>query len=441
MEYAIVDIETTGGSAANSGITEIAIIIHNGKEAIGKYETFINPQRTIPRYIEALTGITNEMIEDAPPFSEVADNIYRLLNGRIFVAHSVNFDYSFLYHHLQKCGYNLQVLKLCTVRMSRKIFPGMYSYSLGKLCHNLDIPISNRHRAGGDAKATVMLFERLLQNDSQQHIATMLKKGSGEQLLPPNLDKKDIEKLPAAPGVYFFKNKFRKTIYIGKAKNLKKRVISHFTGNKPDKRRQDFLREIFYIEHQQCSSELMAMITEVLEIKKLWPKYNYAAKHYEPKFGLFFYEDNTGFYRLAIGRFNKSLLPLKVYFNRDKARKSLYRLIEEYNLCTELCFAGKCENCTDTTCNKTDKDIYNQRVASALKKIQEKQPGVFIQDSNNENYKACIVQEDKYVYIGQIKTGIQIDDIEILKQSLTCYPSSDYVNNMLAKNMLSENTS
>ena len=132
--YAIVDIETTGGHASANGITEVAICIHDGKKITQRFSTLVNPRMDIPVYIRALTGISNEMVQDAPPFEDVAADIYHLLHGKIFVAHNVNFDYSFIRHHLSAAGYDLQCNKLCTVRLGRKILPGLPSYSLGKLC-------------------------------------------------------------------------------------------------------------------------------------------------------------------------------------------------------------------------------------------------------------------------------------------------------------------
>lgn len=189
IEYAIVDIETTGGHAASSGITEVAILIHDGKSIIDRYETLINPQRPIPYFIQVLTGINNEMVSGHPPFYEVAKKIYSLLEGRVFVAHNVNFDYSFLKHHLELAGYKFASTKLCTVRMSRKIKPGLKSYSLGRLCDALNIPMGNRHRAMGDAEATAILFSKLLDWDEEGHRIGMLKKTFKEQQLSFNLPK------------------------------------------------------------------------------------------------------------------------------------------------------------------------------------------------------------------------------------------------------------
>src|SRR3569833_52960 len=191
--YAIVDIETTGGHASSNGITEVAICLHDGKKVTQRYSTLVNPQRDIPVYIRALTGITNEMVQNAPLFEDVAADIYHLLHGKIFVAHNVNFDFSFIRHHLQSAGYDLQCNKLCTVRLGRKIMPGLPSYSLGKLCHYLGIENDSRHRAAGDAEATATLFSLLLQNDSENHIIQALKQRSREQVLPPNLPKEAID--------------------------------------------------------------------------------------------------------------------------------------------------------------------------------------------------------------------------------------------------------
>jgi len=204
MEYAIVDIETTGGNAGGSRITEIAIIIHDGTNIIDRFETLVNPQKEIPLPIFALTGINNEMVRHAPIFDDIAEKVFGLLAGRVFVAHNVNFDYSFVRHQLEQSGFKWTASKLCTVRAARKIKPGLPSYSLGKLCRSLEIPLENQHRAGGDADATVILFSRLLEWDTTGEIDKMVKKTAQDQRLPPNLPPADFEQLPNTPGVYYF---------------------------------------------------------------------------------------------------------------------------------------------------------------------------------------------------------------------------------------------
>ncbi len=377
MEYAIVDIETTGGHATGNGITEVSIHLHNGEKVFKRYETLINPNTHIPYYITGLTGITNEMVKNAPPFSAVASDIFELLNNRVFVAHSVNFDYSFLKNALKQYDYELNCKKLCTVRLSRKLFPGFPSYSLGNLCGSLEIPLKNRHRAGGDAEATVILFEKLLKADSES-ILKFLKRGSKEQALPPNLPKEEFEKLPQRPGVYYFLNKKGKVVYVGKAVNIKKRVSGHFSNNSPAKQKQDFMREIFHLRFTECENEQEAFALETKEIKKLWPQFNRAQKRYEPIFGIVTYYDQTGFIRLGLKKLKSKRESEILVSNILDGHELLRQLVAENELCIRLAGIPKSkEHCieTDCVCCKTNKRQirhYNRKVEMALTGWSEK---------------------------------------------------------------------
>src|SRR5258708_17801612 len=197
------------------------------------------------------------MVAGAPSLEEIAPILYEWLQGNIFVAHNVNFDYSFLNHQLKACGLDLDCKKLCTIRLSGKVFPGAPSYGLGKMCDHLGIPIPNRHRAGGDADATVLLFERILQAGGQQHINAMLKGNSKEQYLPVHLPAEQVQALPQLPGAYYFHDGKGEGIYVGKAKHLPNRRGSHFSHNKPDRQKQEFLRQIHSISQQVTGTEPM----------------------------------------------------------------------------------------------------------------------------------------------------------------------------------------
>jgi DNA polymerase III subunit epsilon len=164
--YAIIDIETTGTSALFGKITEIAIFIHNGNEVTDSFTTLINPECLIPWNITRLTGISNEMVAEAPKFYEVAKQIVELTTGKIFVAHNAIFDYSFIKEEFKRLGYDYRRRMLCTVKLSRKLLPGHRSYSLGNICADMGININGRHRAAGDAFATVKLFELLLSQNA-----------------------------------------------------------------------------------------------------------------------------------------------------------------------------------------------------------------------------------------------------------------------------------
>ena len=443
MLYAVVDIETTGGHASANGITEVAINIHDGNEIVESYTTLINPKQPIPVYITALTGIDDNMLLDAPTFDDVALQIYQLLNDKIFVAHNVNFDYSFLKHHLAAAGYDLQCKKLCTVRLSRKLIPGKSSYSLGKLCTALQIPIQNRHRAAGDADATSILFNLLLEYDQEGIIAEMLKKTSKEQVLPPHLDKASILRLPHQPGVYYFKDSKGKIIYVGKAKDLKKRVTSHFTGNTPNRQRQDFLRTVHHVDHVICGTELMALILEANEIKRLWPENNRAMKRYEHKYDLYVFEDQNGYLRLAIDKHKKNNNAFQSFNSLLEGYNFLNQLVDKYQLCAKLCHlqktATKCyahENgqCFGACSGIETVSVYNKKLNTALADIQKQQPSfALVDEGRKDNEFSCLVVENgKFYGMGYFTDKNYLaDGLAPIKNDLSIYQSNSYILNLI----------
>jgi DNA polymerase-3 subunit epsilon len=442
MLYAVVDIETTGGFASGNGITEISILVHDGSKVLESFETLINPKQDIPYYIQSLTGISNEMVDDAPVFEDVAAKIYDLLHDKIFVAHNVNFDYSFVRHQLAQAGYQLQTKKLCTVRMSRKVIPGHTSYSLGKLCSALNIPLNDRHRAGGDAAATAILLSLLLEKDTEGLISLSLHKASKEQILPPNISRAQIEALPGTPGVYYFKDQKGKIIYIGKAINLKKRVYSHFSGNSIKKQRQEFLKNIHQIEHKTCGTELMALILEASEIQKYWPENNKALKRPEQKYALYTFEDQNGFMRLGIDKYKKNT-PALYTFNSLLAGQSMLRgMIKEHTLCEKLCFiqthrasctAYDTENCHGACLGLEHPYSYNTRVKASIAHLKSALPSFAIIDAGrNEDEQSCLwIEQGKFYGMGYISFHTDVTDVETLKSCIEPYPSNDYILNMV----------
>jgi DNA polymerase-3 subunit epsilon len=439
--YAIVDIETTGGHASANGITEIAICIHDGKKVTKRFSTLVNPRREIPIYIRALTGITNEMVADAPPFEEVAADIYHMLHGKIFVAHNVNFDYSFVRYHLAAAGYELQCNKLCTVRLGRKILPGLPSYSLGKLCRHLGIDNESRHRAAGDAEATAQLFSLMLQKDTEKHITQALKQNSKEQVLPPHLPKTAVQQLPSSPGVYYFHDQKGKVIYVGKAKNIKKRVCSHFTGNNPGLQRQEFMRNIHQITHQVCGTELIAFVLEAVEIKRLWPKYNRSLKRFEHAYGLYAFEDQRGYLRLAVDKHRKYTGALYTCNSMLEGRSILNQLIETFELCPKLCFIqNNTAVCTGTAqeqcacCGVETTETYNQKVNRAITELNKALPTFAIRDEGrtDDEHSCILVEKGKFYGMGYISHYFDVESIQQLKDHLTPYPGNDYIKNLVA---------
>lgn len=438
--YAIVDIETTGGSAANSGITEIAIVLHNGTSVEGKFETLINPGQKIPRYITALTGITDFMVADAPTFEEAAPKIFNLLKGRIFVAHNVNFDYSFLLHHLNIAGYDWQAKKLCTVRYARKVIPGRRSYSLGNICRDLEIENEARHRAAGDAIATVALFEHLLQMDTeQQHLKTFLKGKTPETYLPMHVPAHEMEQLPYGPGVYYFKDQQGKIVYVGKAKNLKYRVRSHFANNSSSRRKQDFIRNIFHIEYEPCVTELHALVWEELEIKRLWPLYNRSQKRYSQLYGLYALQDQRGLTRLAVEKRRKHL-PAIASFHQQEAGYTMGRkLVQQFEIDERLLFATGhfAENLEEEALQ-----LHNRKMKDAMFFLQEEQPSFcFYQFGENETGQPqtiCYLLE-KGCFAGlSIHDGHAALSWSQIQAKLEPAPDNDFIKAMLFRSAASK---
>ncbi len=440
--YAIVDIETTGSYAANNGITELAIVLHDGKKITDRFETLVNPGTDIPRFVQVLTGITPEMVAHAPSFSEVAFRVYEMLKQAIFVAHQVNFDYSFIKSALENCGYSFDTKKLCTVRLSRKVFPGLPGYSLGKLCRELDISIYNRHRAGGDADATVMLFEKILAKDTQGAVAQMLHVKSREQYLPPNLPSEQIGAIPYTPGVYYFHDQKGKVIYVGKAKNLRSRVCSHFSNNHTGFRKQAFLRDIHSVSWQEGGTELMAFLLECVEIRRLWPAYNTSLKRFEQSYGLYLYEDQSGYGRLTL---EKKKQHLKTYYSFNGLAEGwtvLRKLVRQFELCPKLCFIQKgnelCTGLNDQSCHgacshEEPAAVYNARLLKALASLQEMLPSFIIRDRGRDNSEqSCILIENGRFYgMGYLDKDLQIQDVDSLKEQLTVYPENDYMRGLV----------
>ena len=439
--YAIVDIETTGSYAAANGITEISIHLSDGQHVTGKYSTLINPGQPIPPYISAMTGITDKMVATAPRFEEVAENIFNLLHDKIFIAHNVSFDYSFIKGHLKDAGYDLNTKKLCTVRLSRKIFPGFPSYSLGKLSHSLGIKITDRHRAGGDAEATAKIFHLLVANDKEQHIQKSLQRNSKEWILPPNVPKEHFDQLPYTPGVYYFHDKKGRVVYVGKATNIRYRVNSHFSNNSESRQKQNFMQHVYAISYQHCGTELMACILESAEIKKRWPIFNSSQKRWEDVYGIFLYEDQKGYLRLAIDKNRKRLTPVYTFHYLVDGHAIIRKLVKDFNLCPKLCFLqkdnGPCEGIAEGYCKsacqlKETAKKYNTRVQNAVNSLKSQPSFIIIDKGINGNDKSCIVvNEGKFYGMGYLPEELNIQKIEQVKEYITTYKENSFIRNLV----------
>jgi DNA polymerase-3 subunit epsilon len=428
MLFAIVDIETTGGYSEGNRITEIAIIITDGYKIIDRFESLINPGVLIPPFITGLTGIDNSMTDDAPYFNEVAEEIHGYLKDCIFVAHNVSFDFSFVKSELAEAGIELKVKKLCTVRLSRKIFPGFPSYSLGNLCRFLNVEIENRHRAGGDAEATYEVFTKLVASDSEGFIITSLKANSKETTLPPNLDKEQFNSLPSLPGVYYFHDENGKTIYVGKAIDIKKRISGHFSSRNSAEEKLRFFSNIHSISFELAGNELVAFLMESHEIKRLWPPYNKIQKFPEAQFGIFSYYDQNGYQRLSIGKVQKTT-PLFSFNYMTDARDFLYAAVRDFDLCPRLsglqttkkaCVDYSLKACKGACVMEESPEEYNKKVEDALDGMKQEKPTFAIIGKGRSRYENSVVliEDGKYQGFGFVEDNT-LNHIEDFRNVIT----------------------
>jgi len=443
LNYAIVDIETTGGYAARNRICEIAIIIHDGEKVVKEYQSLINPERSIPIGVQAIHGISDAMVADAPKFYEEAKTILELLEGNIFVAHSVNFDYSFVKAAFSDLGYSLNCKKLCTVRLSRKILPGYKSYSLGNLCEQRGIRIHDRHRAYGDALATAELFTQLVQYDEQQIIEKSLKRNASIVNIPDNLDKKEYDQLPEKAGVYYFLNKKHQIIYVGKAKNIKKRITSHFGGSKTEVAKQAFQQEIHHIDYLETGNELVALLHESYEIRKNWPRYNRAQKNNNPGYCIFIYEDRSGYKRLQIGRKQGGMKTLIRFTNHATAFHFLTSTSRKLNICPKLagyqnstgaCFDYQVGTCEGACVGEESPETHNNKIAQFIDDCdEEKRDYVLIGAGRSQDEKTIVMVENgTYLGYGFFEESEPVNDWEGLKNLIQRFPDNPEVYRILA---------
>lgn len=407
--YAIIDIETTGGSAQLEKITEIAVYLHDGTRITDEFISLVNPERNIPYFITNLTGITNEMVENAPRFYEIAKKIIELTEGRTFVAHNARFDYSFIRQEYKSLGYNFKRSILDTVALSRKLLPGHVSYSLGNICKDLNITINGRHRAGGDALATVKLLEILIARDillNEQH--SSLLKNTRISKLNPKLDVNKIDNIPDEPGVYYFYNDKGDLIYIGKSRNLQQRISTHLSNNTTNRAME--MRDIIAdIDWELTGSELIALLKESFEIKKNKPVYNRAQRRTSFQWGIFSNFDDNGYLNYSFGPVNDDEIPISVFSSKDKAKFKLGSLIETFGLCQKLtglydtagaCFHYHVGLCKGACIGKESPEEYNKRAVKAAEEFSFTRRNFFIIDKGRDVEERCAVKIINGKYTG-----------------------------------------
>jgi DNA polymerase-3 subunit epsilon len=418
--FAVIDIETTGGNMQNDRITEIAIILHNGQRIIEEFSTLINPLRPIQPFVAALTGITNEMVLDAPTFDEVADKIYELTQNRIMVAHNASFDYGFLKSEYKRAGKRFRRKTLCTVKTSRKVFPNKQSYGLGNLCKDLNIEIYDRHRAHGDASATALLLEKLIFNDKKKIITDFLDGELATTHLPPNISSELVDELPEEIGVYYFLNEKGNIIYVGKSKNIRERIICHFRNDTNTSVPIKMKEQIYDITYEITGDELIALLLESDEIKRWMPAFNKAQRRQKYRYGLFVNPDQNGYLDFEINLLHPERQDFQQFRSKRRAELFLANLQAKHKFYP----AFK---------NNIEVENYNQVINKAVEKYQYPYENFLILGHGRmEGEKSVVlVENNQYVGYGFFEPIMTGSDIEAIKSCIKTFRSNQDVKGIL----------
>jgi len=425
--YAIVDIETTGGKYNEEGITEIAIYRFDGHEIVDQFISLVNPEREIQPFVVNLTGINNKMLRDAPKFYEIAKRVVEITEDCIIVAHNASFDYRILQTEFKRLGFEYKRKSLCTVELSQKLIPEMESYKLGKLVRALGIPMSDRHRASGDALATVKLFQLLLDKDSekniiQQAVKTEIKKKVATRLLDM------LETLPSATGVYYLHNGKGDIIYIGKSKNIKKRVNQHFTGtNTKSKKIQ---KQVAAVSFERTGSELIALLKESEEIKRKKPMYNRAQRSHIFQYAMSSHTDEHGYIGFRIEKADRRKKYITTFTNLSQAKHVMHKLTDEFQLCLKVneldttktnCFRHELKKCNGACIYEESPESYNQRAYEAIEKYSYANKNMLIIDRgrHHDERSVILIENGAYKGFGFYSLNYQITNKEVLKTIIT----------------------
>jgi DNA polymerase-3 subunit epsilon len=363
------------------------------------------------------------MLRSAPKFYEVAKRIIEITEGCILVAHNASFDYRILRTEFNRLGYDFKVPTLCTVELSKKLILDQPSYSLGKLVRSLGIPMADRHRASGDALATVQLFKLLLAKDTEKEIVkSFVKTEIKPGMLPKLLD--IVEALPSKTGIYYIHNENGDLIYIGKSKNIKKRVNQHITGtNSKSKKIQ---RDVYAVTYEETGSELIALLKESEEIKVNKPIYNRAQRKSIFQYALYSFKDEKGYLALRVEKADGRKKEITSFTSLQEGKNALFRITEKYHLCQKInglyetksaCFQYKIKECNGACIGEETSEVYNEKVRNFLSKNSFENQNMVIVDRGRTHSERSAVLIENGIYKGYCfyHLNYQINTIEILK--------------------------
>lgn len=383
---AFLDLETTGATATIDRITEVGIVLVD-QHGVREWSSLVNPQTRIPEFIERLTGISNAMVQDAPPFEELADTIAGLLEGRLFIAHNARFDYSFLKNEFKRLERTFRPTVLCTVKLSRKLYPAHHRHNLDSLIERHGLIVSNRHRALGDAQLIHQFWQIVQSEFPTEEIEQAVKTLTARPSLPSHLDEGLIDDLPEGPGVYLFYGENELPLYIGKSTHIRKRVLSHFSADHSNGKEMSLSQQVRRIDWIETEGDLGALLLEARLIKERLPTLNHRLRR-SNELCAWELEQKDGHLRPVLRwegdlNFGSQENLYGLFHSKRDAMEALRSLAQEYALCPAIlglekvkpgqaCFSVQLKKCNGA-CKGTERpEEHATRLVTALSKIKLK---------------------------------------------------------------------
>jgi DNA polymerase-3 subunit epsilon len=442
--FVMLDLETTGGSAVHDRITEIAAVrVENGLE-VARWSTLVNPGVSIPPFIQSLTGITNTMVEDAPTFAQVAPTLLDLLDGAVFVAHNVRFDHGFVVNELARLEKPLKVKTLCTVRLSRKLYPQHKGHGLDAIMQRHGLCTQARHRAMGDVEVVLQwlqLARAELGAEVLQREALALLQGSAS--LPPHLET-PMENIPDSPGVYLFYGEGSIPLYIGKSVNMRTRVLSHFQSASKVAREMRILQEIRRVEWRETAGELGALLLESRLVKELQPLHNRQLRK-ERQLSAWMLHDNPDVRpQLQLVRMDEVDAAAMgqlygVYRSKRQAMDALRLLADTHLLCPlalglesgkGACFSHQIGKCKGVCAGREPAALHRVRLQMAMAQHRLQawpHPGrVGVREHHAQSGRTDIHVFDRWCHVATVQSEDGLDDIQSSRQPVLAFDLDTY---------------
>lgn len=433
--FAFLDIETTGGNSSHDRITEIGIRFWRDGELTGEWQTLLDPGTRISPFIEQLTGISNDMVAGAPQFDDIADDLEAKLKDTIFVAHNARFDYGFIKSEYRRMGRLFSAKVLCTVKLSRKLYPEFRRHNMDALIERHDLAQVQRHRAMGDVSAMLGFFEHAMAAKGRETLIQAVKELLQRPSIPSHLPLDVLQDLPRAPGVYRFYGENDVLLYVGKSTNIAQRVASHFSGDHNTSRGVRISESLRHVDWTETAGELGALLLELKQIKTLKPLFNRRSRAAKNLVSIELTTNEQGYLEARLVR---EIEPhrLENYFglfrSKRDAEKALSGIAAKNDLCNKLlglepdhdgpCFQYTLGRCKGACAGGEDVVKYNLRMQIAFHSLRLKtwpwSGPVGLLERNPENGRVDILVVYNWMHVATLHDENELEDLSLRGQAV-----------------------